>query len=175
MQTYHSPTTVNLRYNVAPVATKPDSSSLGLLRAYLEAVTLSEEIQTRLWQAAELTLAQVRVLRRLANEPRPLGQLGQELGLAPPSVTRLVDRLEERQLLERSRGGKDRRKVMASLTAEGRRLVTGVPPIFDATAIRTAVDGMSPDDRERIAAALREFNAAVRRAEETLTLIGAQQ
>ena len=55
---------------------------------------LSEEIQTRVWRAAELTLSQVRALRRLADEPKPLGQLGLELGLAPPSITRLADRLD---------------------------------------------------------------------------------
>src|ERR1700694_400130 len=140
-------------YNIVVPATNPDESDVRLLRAYLDAVTLSEALQTRIWHAAELTLAQVRVLRRLAKQarslrpaggdpalaelplaqvrvlrslakqPRSLGRLGADLVLAPPSMTRLVDRLEERGLIERSRNDDDRRKVLATPTAEGRRLV----------------------------------------------------
>src|ERR1700694_2582911 len=90
-------------YNIVVPATNPDESDVRLLRAYLDAVTLSEALQPRIWHAAELTLAQVRVLRRLAKQPRSLGQLGADLVLAPPSMTRLVDRLEERGLIERRR------------------------------------------------------------------------
>jgi len=40
-------------------------STVDLLRAYLEAVVLSEPLQTRIWATAELTLTQLRVLRHL--------------------------------------------------------------------------------------------------------------
>ena len=148
-------------------ATNPADSRVRLLRAYLDAVILSEALQTRIWHAAELTLAQVRVLRRLAKHPQTLGQLGAELALAPPSVTRLVDRLEERGLIERSRELEDRRKVVATVTDEGRRLVSAIP-FLDGTAIRVAVERMKGADRERIAAAMSEFNAAVRQVEDEL-------
>ena len=151
-------------------ATNQDASAAHLLRAYLDAVTLSEALQTRLWHAAELTLAQVRVLRRLAKAPRSLGQLGADLVLAPPSMTRLVDRLEERGLIERRRDYADRRKVLATITPEGRRLVSAIP-FLEGTPIRTAVDRMTSADRERIAAAIREFNGAVAQAEEESLLL----
>jgi DNA-binding MarR family transcriptional regulator len=151
-------------------ATNSDDSRLRLLRAYLDAVTLSEAIQTRIWHAAELTLAQARVLRQLAKEPRSLGQLGTDLLLAPPSMTRLADRLEERGLIARSRDAEDRRKVLVTLTAEGRRLVSAIP-IFEGTPIRAAVDRMTVGDRERIAAAMREFSAAVIKVDEELLLV----
>jgi DNA-binding MarR family transcriptional regulator len=138
-----------------------------LLRTYLDAVTLLEPVQTLIWHAAELTLVQVRVLRRLARQPQSLGQLGTELALAPPSVTRLIDRLDERGLIKRHRGDEDRRKVVATLTDEGRRLVSAVP-FLEGTAIRIAVDQMQIADRERIAAAFGDFNTAVRLVEEEL-------
>ena len=150
-------------------ATNLDDSRIRLLRAYLDAVTLSEALQTRIWHAAELTLAQVRVLRRLTKKPQTLGQLGTELALAPPSVTRLVDRLEERGLIVRQRDLEDRRKVVATLTADGRRLLSAIP-FLEGTAIRTAVDRMKVADRERIAAAFREFNAEVRQVEDELLM-----
>jgi MarR family transcriptional regulator for hemolysin len=154
-------------YNIAVTATNPADSRTRLLRAYFDAVTLSEALQTRIWHAAELTLAQARVLRRLAKQPQSLGQLGTELALAPPSMTRLVDRLEERGLIERRRDLDDRRKVVARLTDEGRRLVSAIP-LIEGTPIRAAVDHMREADRERIAAALREFIEAVRQAEDEL-------
>ncbi|HZK72751.1 MAG TPA: MarR family transcriptional regulator [Clostridia bacterium] len=148
-------------------ATNPDDSAKRLLSAYLDAVTLSESLQTRIWHAAELTLVQVRVLRRLAKHPQSLGQLGTELALEPPSITRLVDRLEERGLIERQRDLEDRRKVVATLTDEGRRLVSATP-FLEGTAIRISAERMKVADRERIGAALRDFNAAVRLVEDEL-------
>ena len=157
-------------YNIVLSTTNPDDSDLRLLRAYLDAVTLSEALQTRIWHAAELTLVQVRVLRRLAKQPRSLGYLGADLMLAPPSMTRLIDRLEERGLIERRRDDEDRRKVLATITAVGRRLVSAIP-FLEGTPIRTAVDRMPVADRERIAAAMREFNTAVVKAEEESLLV----
>jgi DNA-binding MarR family transcriptional regulator len=151
-------------------ATNADGSVALLLRAYLEGVTLSEALQTRIWHAAQLTLAQVRVLRLLAKQPRSLGQLGADLALAPPSITRLVDRLEERGLIERHRADEDRRKVLASLTPQGRQLVSTIP-FLEGTPIRTAVERMTVADRKRIAGAIHEFNAAVRLAEELSLLV----
>jgi DNA-binding MarR family transcriptional regulator len=161
-------------YNVAVAATNSPDSGTALLRAYLDAVTLSEGLQTRLWHAAELTLTQVRALRRLAKEPKSLGQLGEELALTPPSVTHLVDRLEKRGLIERSRLDSDRRKITAVLTAEGRRLASAVP-VLEGTAIRAAVDRIGAADRRRITTAFRDFSAAVRRVEEESLLVEAER
>ena len=153
-------------YNIGVTASNQvDDSAAHLLRAYLDAVTLSDALQTRIWHAAQLTLLQVRVLRRLAKHPQSLGQIGLDLALAPPSVTRLADRLEERGLIERKRNDEDRRKVVATLTNEGKQLVSAIP-FLEGTAIRTAVDCMSMADRLRIATALGDFNAAVRQAED---------
>ena len=154
-------------------ASNSNDSDVRLLRAYLDSVTLSEALQTRIWHVAQLTLAQVRALRKLAKQPRSLGQLGAELVLAPPSVTRLVDRLEERGLIERRRDDDDRRKVLANLTAEGRRLV-GEIPLLEGTPIRTAVERMTVADRTRIATAMRDFTAAVRQVEEETLLVEAE-
>jgi DNA-binding MarR family transcriptional regulator len=157
-------------YNIDLTTTSSQDSSALLLRAYLDAVTLSEALRTRLWHDAQLTLVQVRVLRRLAKRPQALGQLAAGLNLAPPSMTRLVDRLEERGLIARQRDDDDRRKVVANLTEMGLRLVS-VLPFLEGTAIRTAVDRMTVADRERIANAIGEFNAAVRAIEDEMVSV----
>ena len=160
-------------YNIAVTATNRDDSRAALFRAYLDSVTLSEALQTQIWHTAELTLVQVRVMRRLAKQAQSLGQLGAELALAPPSMTRLVDRLEERGLIQRQRDVDDRRKVVAMLTDQGRQLLNAIP-FLERTAIRVAVDRMEPNDRDRIAAAMREFNAAVRQVEDELLLVAVE-
>jgi DNA-binding MarR family transcriptional regulator len=160
--------------NIVLLTTNQEDSDVLLLRAYLDGVTLSETLQSNLWQTAQLTLVQVRTLRKLARKPLSIGQLGSELALAPPSMTRLIDRLEERGLIERRRDDEDRRKVVATVTDEGRRLVSAVVPFLEGTAIRTAVDRMSAGDRHRIAAAMRDFNAAVRLVEEELLVAGVE-
>ncbi|HVD02272.1 MAG TPA: MarR family transcriptional regulator [Candidatus Dormibacteraeota bacterium] len=156
------------------MASNPETGSPAeLLRAYLDAVVLSEPLQARIWETAALTLTQVRALRRLRAAPMPLGRLGAELALAPPSITRLADRLEERGLIERTRDGEDRRRVVASLTPEGRRLV-GSLPMLEGSAIRAAAEAMSPADRDRLAVAFREFAQAVHRFDEEPQAAGAR-
>ena len=135
-----------------------------LLRAYLDAVGLSEGIQARVWRKAQLTLAQVRVLRRLAKEPKTLGELGADLGLSPTSMTRLIDRLEERGLVERRRDGDDRRRVTAVLLPAGSALVADLP-LLQGTSIWQAAQRLSPPQKKRIAAAFAEFVSAVRAVE----------
>jgi DNA-binding MarR family transcriptional regulator len=145
-------------YNVV-VATSVEVRAL--LRAYLDAVALSESIQARIWKAAQLTLAQIRVLRRLVPRPMALGELGSDLGLSATSMTRLIDRLEERGLVERLREDDDRRRVTAALTAAGRDLIATLP-LLGGTPIWEAAERLSPEQRERIGEAMREFVSAVR-------------
>jgi DNA-binding MarR family transcriptional regulator len=89
-----------------------------------------------------------------------LGQLGTELSLSPTSVTRLVDRLEERGLVERTRDEEDRRKVAAALLPRGKDVIAAVP-LLEASDIRTAVEGLSEAERTRIAGALRDLVGAI--------------
>lgn len=144
-----------------------------LLRAYLDAVTLAEPLQSQVWASAQLTLTQVRALRRLAKEAKPLGQLGAELGLTPPSVTRLVDRLEERGLIERRRDGADRRRVVAAILPAGQKLIDTVP-LFRSSTIFAAAERLSGAERQRIADALNAFTQVVRAFEEEQARVAAE-
>jgi DNA-binding MarR family transcriptional regulator len=133
-----------------------------VLRAYIEAISLAEPIQTQLWDRAALTLAQLAVLRRLREGPLPASRLARAVGRSSPSVSRILDRLEERALVSRHRDGEDRRCVTVRLEPEGERVLTQVGAISDSPLHR-AVESMTADERARLVEALGDL---VRRARE---------
>ena len=53
----------------------------------------------------------------------PMGHLAEELAVALPNATGLVNRMEERGLVVRRDDRSDRRVVLVELTAAGRRLI----------------------------------------------------
>ena len=152
--------------NTGPaLASTLDPDTRELVRAYLDAITLSEPHQSRLWQSAQLTMTQLRVLRSLRDGPRAAGELGRKLGLSATSMTRLLDRLEDRKLLRRSRDEEDRRKVLVALQPEGQRVV-GETPLPWGSSLVTAVEELTPEQRRQVAAALRLLIDRVRLVEE---------
>jgi DNA-binding MarR family transcriptional regulator len=93
----------------------------------------------------DLTPVQGHVLRILEPEhPLPMNDLADALRCDASNVTGLVDRLEQRGLLERRSGERDRRVKVLSLTPEGIELRTRVldrmsePP--EAIAALSAAD-----------------------------------
>jgi DNA-binding MarR family transcriptional regulator len=52
--------------------------------------------------------------------PLPVSRLADWLGIGAPNATGLLDRMEQRGLVERVRDAEDRRVVLASMTDEGR-------------------------------------------------------
>lgn len=93
----------------------------------------------------------------------PLSQreLGERLGLAKATVSRIVDLLVERGWVRRERSGADARVVEVRLTTAGRaaarRLATR-----RRNRLRTVLDTMAPDERTRTVEALQRFVQASR-------------
>ena len=142
----------------------------GFMRAH---ATLVRQLDCELEEAHGLPLVSYDVLARLEKAPdrrMRMRELADAVRLSRSGLTRLIDRLQQRGLIERRRDAEDRRKVLATITDEGRRLVSAIP-FLEGTPIRTAIDRMTVAERERIAAAMREFNAAVMTAEEESLLV----
>jgi DNA-binding MarR family transcriptional regulator len=75
----------------------------------------------------------LRILRGAGPEGLACREIGERMITRDPDVTRLLDRLEGRGLLIRTRSEKDRRVVTARLAAEGLRLLEGLDrPIAEA-------------------------------------------
>lgn len=101
-----------------PFVSREEEAFLNLQRtanALLQAVTRS-------LKGFDLTPTQYNVLRILrGSHPETLtcGDIGERMVTPDPDVTRLLDRLENRGLVERARDTVDRRVVRAGITAEG--------------------------------------------------------
>ncbi len=121
--------------------------------AYLDALTLAEPIQARLWQLAQLTLTQVSVLRQLRAGPQTAGRLGQAVGLSPASLSHVLDRLERRDLVSRRRGADDRRVVEVHLEPAGDRLLGEIKPLRGSD-LHLAVESMTSEERRSLTSAL---------------------
>ena len=94
---------------------------LGLLRT---ADMLSRR-PAQVLKAADLSSNQYNVLRILRGAPEglPCGEIGNRMITRDPDITRLLDRLEKRDLISRSRDSKDRRTVLTKITPEGLKLL----------------------------------------------------
>ena len=80
---------------------------------------------------ADLTAGQFNVLRILrGSHPKALtsSTIGERTIARDPDITRLVDRLEARGLVKRTRGDDDRRVVEVHITAKGLELLHDLDP-----------------------------------------------
>ncbi len=73
-----------------------------------------------------MSFAQLRVLMALEEDDGlPAGRLAERAGVTPATVTGMLDILEAQGVVTRERSAADRRRVIARLTPEGRRLRDG--------------------------------------------------
>src|SRR5260370_42421005 len=79
-------------------------------------------------KAEDLSATQYNVLRILrgAADGLPCGEIGNRMITRDPDITRLLDRLEKRDLIVRSRDSQDRGMAMARITPEGLKLLARV-------------------------------------------------
>lgn len=69
---------------------------------------------------ADLNVAELRILKVLREQgSSPMNRFCAETMLSQPSITGIVDRLEERGLVERVRSKEDRREVLIAITEKG--------------------------------------------------------
>lgn len=69
---------------------------------------------------AEMSTADLRILRVLRDQgSSPMNRFASETMLSPPTITGVVDKLEERGLVERVRNPEDRREILIAITQKG--------------------------------------------------------
>ena len=99
-----------------------------------------------------LTLTQARVLGFAACEPLSQRQLSERFGCDPSNISVLVDRLAERELVERRPDPSDGRVKLVVATAAGHELA--VRCCRDREWLGPALDGLEPGQLETVREAL---------------------
>lgn len=80
-----------------------------------------------------LTDQQWRILRTLAEAgPLEIGDLGDRCCIHPASLSRMLPRLDTQGLTERQANAEDKRRIVISITAEGRAMFDGIAPGSEA-------------------------------------------
>lgn len=102
-----------------------------------------------------MTLPQLKALITLAGraeEPCPIKDLAESLGLAPPAATRVVDALVDRGLATRTEDPDDRRVRRIATTAAGRKFVEEFAHRRTA-GLEALADRLTPGQRRKLVAA----------------------
>src|SRR6266478_1344739 len=104
-----------------PRGTPEEAAFLDLLRT----CDLLSRGPAQFLKSEDLSPTQYNVLRILRGAPAglPCGEIANRMITRDPHITRLLDRLEKRQLISRCRETKDRRMVMARITPQGLKLL----------------------------------------------------
>ncbi len=80
----------------------------------------------RRWHAGPLSLIHLHVMTLLQEGAVPMRSLAESIGVSQASATGIVDRMEQRGLVERRREDDDRRVIRVQLAPEGRELLASV-------------------------------------------------
>jgi DNA-binding MarR family transcriptional regulator len=97
--------------------------------AYLNIIRTADLLKravAEILKVHDLSLSQynvLRILRGARQRPMSCGEVGSRLVTFEPDVTRLIDRLVQRDLAVRRRADGDKRQVLIHITADGLRLL----------------------------------------------------
>lgn len=111
----------------------------------------------------DLTPSQYNVLRILrgADEPLPTMQIRERLIEETPGVTRLVDHLDEKGLVQRERCPDDRRRVLCAITPAGLRLLEKLDDPIDRFD-EESLDMLGVSEQEQLIVQLDAIRAGLR-------------
>src|SRR5487761_762060 len=115
---------IGLMKETRPPVTKQRNAPCREEAAFLDLLRTTDMLSRGLIHVLKtegLSATQYNVLRILRGAPTglPCGEIGNRMITRDPDITRLLDRLEKRALIERWRDAEDRRVVMAKITREG--------------------------------------------------------
>jgi DNA-binding MarR family transcriptional regulator len=122
----------------------------------------------RVWQDRSVSKLNLHVLMLLSSRgPMPMSRLAALADVSLPSLTGIVDRMEERGLAERVRDERDRRVVVVQVTDRGRTSCEEFEAVPRET-MRRILNELSEADQRTCLKAFRAMRQAVERLEPEL-------
>jgi len=114
--------------DTAAAAGEPEPSREAAFREIAEGVAVLSSRRrcavARRVHHSGISLGHLQILWILQEHgPLPVSRLADWLGIGAPNATGLLDRMEQRGLVERARDAEDRRVVLARMTDEGRAAI----------------------------------------------------
>lgn len=111
---------------------------------------------------ARLTMTQIHCLRAIAATAGPARTtyLARQLQVTAPTMTRTIDALVERGLVERQPDPADRRTVGLVLTDQGRELMDRYQAEINQR-LQELIGSLSPPQKERLLAATADLSAVL--------------
>jgi DNA-binding MarR family transcriptional regulator len=111
-----------------------------------------------------LSMAQLNILYTLKRCGEvPMSRLAEMLNVSLSNATGLIDRIEERGLVERSRVPEDRRIVLIRVTPEGERML-GELDILSDDLLRSVLGRLSKSERAAVGTAFASIREALTEA-----------
>ena len=89
-----------------------------------------------------------------------MGHLAEMLGVSLSNATGLIDRMEERGVIERVRVPDDRRVVQVRLSAAGRAMLEDVQ-VLKSTMLRKVLVRLDPEQLQRLASTIEDVRGAI--------------
>jgi DNA-binding MarR family transcriptional regulator len=121
------------------------------------------------WRRSDLSMTHLHLLMVLDSEgPLPMTRVAETLVCSLPNATGMIDRMEERGLIERSRDDRDRRVVRVSVTDAGRQVV-GEHESMRQNQVRPLLESMPIADQRTCLRAFRCMRRAAERLDPTGT------
>jgi DNA-binding MarR family transcriptional regulator len=94
-----------------------------------------------------------------SHGPMPMSRVAELLDVSLPNVTGIVDRMEERKLVERGRDSADRRVVTVASTQQGREAVEEIDQVRRKTMAKV-LSRLTPEQQRRALRTFTEMRAA---------------
>ncbi len=137
------------------------ASSLKLWVVMNRALRSVEKPLRRQVEAHGLSFTEFGVLEVLLHKgPLPIGEIGNRILLTSGSMTYVIDKLEQRGLIDRRACEEDRRIIYAELTEQGRTLIETVFSEH-AALIRRLMQELRPAEKETVTNLLKRLGRSV--------------
>jgi DNA-binding MarR family transcriptional regulator len=143
------------------VPSTPDDPLAPIIADFRSAITTLKAISNERVLRLGLSMAQLNILYTLKRcGEMPMSRLAEMLNVSLSNATGLIDRIEERGLVERSRVPEDRRIVLIRVTPAGEQML-GELDILGDELLRSVLGRLSPTECAAVGTAFASIRDAL--------------